>query len=240
MVQNIEIIFENEDFLVINKPAGLLVHAAPNTKEKTLVDWLLENYPEIKNVGDDPQLRPGIVHRLDKETSGALLVAKNQATFQELKALFQARQIEKTYLALVQGKMPQQQGSISLPLAKAKKSTKRTVRARPEQKTAEAITDWSVEKEYPATKPTEQIFSLLRVKPRTGRTHQIRVHLAAVGHPVVADYLYGGKTARGYRQELNRVFLHASSLKFKFRQTNYVFEVELPEELANFLKNLSA
>jgi len=237
MQNKIEVIFENEDFLIINKPSGLLVHPVvkADPQEPALTDWLLANYPQLETVGDEPQLRPGIVHRLDKETSGVLVVAKNQKTFEELKNLFQTRQIEKTYLALVIGQPAQNHGIIDLPIAKASKSTKRTSHVKPNQKSSAAITVWSVKKVYSTP---EQILSLLKVKPRTGRTHQIRVHLAAINHPVVGDYLYGGKATQQYRSALKRTFLHAHSLKFKLGQTNFYFEAELPAELQAFLDQL--
>src|SRR6266436_109346 len=127
-----KIIHEDKNFLVVNKPAGLLVHGVkvknpgPRTAEQTLVDWLLKNYPEVKTVGDDPAMRPGIVHRLDKETSGVMLVARNQKTFEYLKSLFQAGQIRKTYLALVLGKTPRD-GIIEKPIGIRNGTLKRSV-----------------------------------------------------------------------------------------------------------------
>ena len=238
LIMDLQIIFENEDFLVLNKPAGLVVHPKTNyqnSSEKTLINWLIKNYPEIKNVGDDPEIRPGIVHRLDKETSGVMLVAKNQNSFEDLKNIFKQRLIEKTYLALVIGKMNKKQGKIDLAIAKSI-STKRTTRIKDGQKILKAETLWEILKTY--QDENNQILSYLKLTPKTGRTHQLRVHLAAIGHPVVGDYLYGGKTTLKYREKLNRIFLHAYSLKFKYHDTNYLFESELSKELENFLKEL--
>jgi len=235
---NPEIIFENKDFLVLNKPAGLVVHPKTNyqkSEEKTLVNWLIKNYPGIKNIGDNPEIRPGIIHRLDKETSGVMLVAKNQDSFEILKNIFKQRLIEKTYLALVIGKMNNKQGKIDLAITRSI-STKRTTKIKQGQKILKAETLWEVLKIY--QDENNQILSYLKLIPKTGRTHQLRVHLAAINHPIVGDYLYGGKTALKYREKLNRIFLHAYSLKFKYNNTNYLFEAELPIELKNFLGRL--
>ncbi len=231
------IIFENKDFLVLNKPAGLLVHPKIdyiNSKEQTLVNWLIKNYPQIKNIGDSPEIRPGIVHRLDKETSGVMVIAKNQNSFETFKNIFKQRLIEKTYLALVVGKMNNKEGKIDLAITRSI-STKRTTKIKEGQKALKAETLWKVLKIY---QDNNQILSYLKLIPKTGRTHQLRVHLAAIGHPVVGDYLYGGKTTLKYREKLNRIFLHAYSLKFKYDDTNYLFEAELPIELKKFLKEL--
>ncbi len=269
----IEIIFENSDFLIVSKPAGLLVHGglkensksetlqpeadpplAENTKQipkpktqsqkpGTLVDWLVEKYPEIKDVGDlstdsrqaNP-LRPGIVHRLDKETSGVMVIAKNQETFELLKNKFKNREVKKTYLALVLNKMGQDSGEINSPIAKSKTSTKRTTRVRPGQKSSEAITNWKLLQTL--ADKDGNYFSFLEITPKTGRTHQIRVHLAAIGHPVCGDYLYGRKTTKSFREKLPRIFLHAKSLEFYWDKSFYSFEAELPDELKEFLASL--
>lgn len=259
----IEVIFENEDFLVVSKPTGLLVHDGlkensksetlntkqipkPKTQSQkpgTLVDWLVKKYPEIKDVGDlltdsrqaNP-LRPGIVHRLDKETSGVMVIAKNQPAFESLKNKFKNREVKKTYLALVLGKMNQAFGEINLPLAKSKTSTKRTTRIGPGQKNSPALTGWKTLKTFQTE--NGDWLSLLEVTPKTGRTHQIRVHLAAVGHPVCGDYLYGRKTTKSFRKVLPRVFLHAKVLEFAWNESFYSFEAELPDDLKEFLASL--
>lgn len=259
MSDKIQVIFENSDFLIISKPSGMLVHPTDNrqlparlnpaiaglggTTNNTLTDWLTEKYPEIKTVGDpstnsgqaDP-LRPGIVHRLDKETSGVMVIAKTQEAFEILKTKFKNHEIKKAYLALVLGKMSADSGEIILPIAKSKKSTKRTTRIRPGQKNSEAKTNWKLLKTY--SDQSGNILSLLEVIPKTGRTHQIRVHLAAISHPVAGDYLYGRKTTRSFRETLQRIFLHAKLLEFEFNKTNYSFETELPIELNDFLNSL--
>jgi 23S rRNA pseudouridine1911/1915/1917 synthase len=207
-----KVIFENEDFLVVDKPAGLMVHAARvsakrradtvRVNEPTLVDWLLARYPEIHTVGDDPSLRPGIVHRLDKATSGVMLVAKTQASFERLKRLFQEHRIQKTYFALVWGIPAKNQGIIDAPIGIKNGSLKRSVYSSKMAKAA--ITEYSVVK-------TMGDRALLKVNPKTGRTHQIRVHLASIGHPIVGDALYGRKKqAAG----LGRLMLHAGAIAF--------------------------
>ena len=209
-----QVIYEDENFLAINKPAGLLVHAVRSKehgKESTVVDWLLARYPEIKTVGDDPAERPGIVHRLDKDTSGVMLVAKNQKTFEYLKSLFQKREVQKTYLALVWGTLKTKSGVINAPIGIRSGSVKRSVRS--EKMAKEAVTEWRVVKLF------DSGYSLLEVKPKTGRTHQIRVHLASIGHPVVGDRLYGRR--RVINNSItndptadNRLMLHALSIEF--------------------------
>lgn len=241
----IDVIFENQDFLVVSKPSGMLVHPTNNsqlTTNNTLTDWLTEKYPEIKTVGDpstssgQANLRPGIVHRLDKETSGVMVIAKTQEAFEILKTKFKNREIKKAYLSLVLGKMNADSGEIILPIAKSKKSTKRTTRIRPGQKNSEAKTNWKLLKTY--SDQSGNILSLLEVVPKTGRTHQIRVHLAAISHPVAGDYLYGRKTTRSFRETLQRIFLHAKSLEFYWDKSFYSFESEIPDELKEFLASL--
>ncbi len=254
MEKRITPIYEDRNFLAINKPAGLLVHPAKAESyklktEPTLVDWLLENYPEVKNVGDNPKIRPGIVHRLDKNTSGVILIAKNQKYFEYLKNLFQNHQIKKTYLALVWGKVDPVRNGVSNGvepkigvIAKAIRlksgSIKRTVWQGKMEK--EAITEFRVIKfvKLKVNKDKEQIFSLLRLIPKTGRTHQIRVHLASIGHPVVGDSLYGKKDNPW---GLKRLFLHAESLEFNLRDGRRIkIEADLPKELKGFLQIFGA
>jgi 23S rRNA pseudouridine1911/1915/1917 synthase len=228
-----KIIYENADFLVVNKPAGLVMHAAKvNPKkridegkkaEPTLVDWLLAHYSEIKSVGDDPALRPGIVHRLDKETSGIMLVARNQESFERLKKLFQDHAIHKTYLALVFGVPKNESGTIDAPIGIKNGTLKRSIRS--EKMAKPAVTDYRVIKKFAASEENEKSFSLLEVKPKTGRTHQIRVHLASIGHPIVGDRLYGPKKAQP--DFATRMMLHATSLEFSDEKGRR-FEFEAP------------
>jgi len=214
-----KIIYEDKGFLVLNKPAGLQVHAAKiargagdaREQEPTLVDWFVKNYPEVKTVGDDPELRPGIVHRLDKATSGIMVVARDQKTFQYLKSLFQSHEIKKTYLATVIGQPKEKQGVIDVPIGIKSGTLKRSVRSAKMAKAA--ITDYKVLKTFvrDGADGKEAKFSLLEVSPKTGRTHQIRVHLASIGHPVVGDHLYGPKKQPAWA---GRLMLHALSIEF--------------------------
>ncbi len=246
---DLKIIYEDKNFLAVNKPAGVLVHSIKDSrfkiqdsKEETLVDWLLNKYPEIKNVGDDPKTRPGIVHRLDKDTSGVILIARNQKYFEYLKELFspygrQGKQIKKTYLALVWGEVKPKTGKIAKPISLKPGGVKRTVWKGKMEK--EAITEYKVIKsiKYKVSSIKEEVFSLVKVIPKTGRTHQIRIHLASIGHPIVGDSLYGSKTNPF---NLERQFLHAESLEFPIEEGRMIkIEAELPENLQNVLSGLT-
>ncbi|MEK7149646.1 MAG: RluA family pseudouridine synthase [Patescibacteria group bacterium] len=247
-----QIIYEDENFIAVNKPAGLLVHPTVNSKEKTLVDWLVEKYPEIKNVGDPSagsgqiNLRPGIVHRLDRDTSGVILIARNQKYFEYLKKLFQNHLVQKNYLALVFGKLKNEKGIIEKPISLKAGTTKRTVHGGKMEK--EALTEYEVLKTFefiPARrslgageneKGNVKYFSLVKVSPKTGRTHQIRIHLASIGHSIVGDSLYGAKENP---LGLKRQFLHAESLEFATEEGKRMrIEAEQPKDLKSVLKNL--
>lgn len=232
-----KVIYQDKDILIVNKPAGLLVHQISYkrqaTSDKTLVDWLLENYPEVREVGDEPKIRPGIVHRLDKETSGIMVVALNQKAFDYLKNFFQTRQIKKTYLALVWGRVPQKFGTIDKPLGIKSGSVKRSVTA--QKMVKEAKTVYKVIK---FIKSGNADFTLLEVRPLTGRTHQIRVHLASIGHPVVGDKLYGRKIIP---ENLTRQFLHAEAIELTLPNGQRLkVAADLPKDLSDFLKALPA
>lgn len=259
-----EVIYEDKDVLVINKPAGLLVHGTEKSEEKTLVDWLIENYPEIKNVGDQSAegrtalFRPGIVHRLDKDTSGILLVAKNQKAFEHFKKLFSApslqlserdgrdvahgereRKIKKKYLALVLGKIKNEEGVIDLPIGKSKKDFRqRAAIGKLVGKIREAITEYKVLERFSPSAAGQQGYTLVEARPRTGRTHQIRAHFKAIGHPLVCDKLYGPKK-QDCPAGLNRHFLHAASLEFVSPNgSKIMLEADLPEDLKKTLSFL--
>jgi 23S rRNA pseudouridine1911/1915/1917 synthase len=226
------IIYEDKHFLVVNKPAGLIVHHVKGKEgireESTLTGWLLEHYPELASVGDDPVLRPGIVHRLDKETSGVMLVPRDQKYFEYLKSLFGKHEIEKTYLALVLGQPKEKEGTIDAPIGIRTGTTKRSVRSSKMAKSA--ITQYRVMKTFLGSLPAKQKFSLLEVRPKTGRTHQIRVHLASIGHPIVGDKLYG---PRNGSSEATRLMLHALALEFVAEDGKRLrFEAEPPIEFS--------
>ncbi|MEK7624133.1 MAG: RNA pseudouridine synthase [Patescibacteria group bacterium] len=228
----ISLIYETSDFIAVNKPAGVLTHPIKDLREETLVDWILEKYPEVKNVGDEPEIRPGIVHRLDRDTSGVILIARNQEFFEYLKNLFKTRQIKKTYLALVWGKLEPKFGEIKIPIGIKTGSIKRTVWQKRAKDLKEAVTEYQVKKYFNG-------FSLVELTPKTGRTHQIRVHLASLGHPVVGDKLYGFQKSKP-PFDLNRQFLHAVSLEFSSADGHRIMiEAELPEELKLIIDTLN-
>jgi len=237
----LEILYEDSDLLAVNKPAGMTVHAGAGVASGTLVNALLGRGQAL-SAGGDP-LRPGIVHRLDKETSGIIVVAKNDAAHARLAEAFRQRAIEKNYIALVHGLLPQQHGRINLPISR---DPRRRVRmtARPSSrhaapaKSREALTEWTALLPLgPAT--------LASIQLHTGRTHQIRVHFSAIQHPVVGDALYGaparlriGKIAL---PALGRNFLHAARIAFAQPSTGEPIELRapLPSELREFLHRLS-
>lgn len=238
----IDVIYENDDFVAINKPAGILVHRperGPKSvqEEGVLTDWIKDRYPETKEVGDpstssgQANLRPGIVHRLDEDTSGILLIAKNQHFFNHLKGLFQKHEVKKTYLALVHGRMIGK-GRIEKPIGLISGSVKRSVNGKNLKMIKEAVT------EYKVLKVLKGKYSLLRIFPETGRTHQIRVHLASISHPIVGDRLYGSKK-EDKELGLTRQFLHAESAEFGLEDGSRIkIEAELPSELLDFLESL--
>ncbi len=215
------VVYEDEDLLVVDKPAGMVVHPAPGHPRGTLVNAILARHPEIHIGGT---VRPGIVHRLDRDTSGLILVAKNERALVNLQAQLKNRQIEKEYIALVHGRLPQKEGVIEAPIGRDPRDrTKMAVvpGGRP------AVTRYRVLEELPT-------FTLVAAYPVTGRTHQIRVHFAWIGHPVVGDQVYGRD-----RTGLRRQFLHAARLKFRHPRTGEWIEVRspLPAELQGFLNN---
>lgn len=203
-----EIIHEDDNILIIDKPTGLLVHARSEEllhQEPTVVDWLIKKHPEIKNVGDAPKLRPGIVHRLDKEASGVMAIAKTPAAFEHLKKQFHDHLVKKEYLALVYGKLETDYGRIELPVGRAEKGGRMAARAQGEAGKP-SITDFEVLER-------RKNCALVKVMPKTGRTHQIRVHFFALNHPLVGDPLYQSKKYKEIPSE--RLMLHAHKLTFK-------------------------
>ncbi len=204
-----EVIYEDQNFVALFKPAGLLVHPVPSAaspKAPTLTDWLLAHYPEVREVGDKPEVRPGIVHRLDRETSGLMLVPRTQEYFLYLKNLFQEHAVRKTYLALVFGRVEPPTGTIDRPIGIKSGSVKRSLHSAKMRK--DAVTEYETLKNF---EREDKEYSLLEVHPRTGRTHQIRVHLAGLGYPLVGDRLYGPRKQPVWAK---RLMLHALSLEF--------------------------
>lgn len=236
-----EILFENKDFLAIDKPAGLVVHADGKTKEPTLVDWLMEKYPEIENVGEpliigeDIIKRPGIVHRLDRETSGVMIVAKTPESFEFFKNAFKDRDVAKTYNAFVFGHLKEDEGVIDASIARSKSDFRKWSAqrgARGEKRNA--ITEYKVISRF---EDDGQKFSLIEVSPKTGRTHQIRVHMKYLNHPIVGDKLYGGKVYGGL--EFNRTALHARKIAFSGPDgQDYTFEAPYPDDFLQAIAKL--
>ena len=228
------ILYDSPDFVVINKPSGLLTHPRNKDDQRpSVLSWFLEKYPEAATVGED-LTRPGIVHRIDKETSGLLLLVKNQEAFVYYKHLFHDRLINKKYIALVYGDVKQEQGIIDAPLFKF--GTRQSMRPPREGKTHEraALTEYKVLDRFSLG---ALHFTLLAVTPETGRTHQIRIHLRSIGHPIVCDPIYAEKS-RVCPPELGRLFLHAKQLSFTTQQSQAMtLEAEMPDELTNFLKS---
>jgi 23S rRNA pseudouridine1911/1915/1917 synthase len=225
----VEVLYEDEDVVAVNKPAGIVVHAGAGNHAGTLVNRLVHRFQtSLSSVGGDQ--RPGIVHRLDKDTSGVLLVAKHDAAHRALAEQFSSRTTEKIYLALVHGSVQDDNGRISL---KIQRDPARRIRMSTHaDRGRTALTDYKVQQRFGTR------YTYLRVRIGTGRTHQIRVHLAAIGHPVVGDVLYGGSGKTG----LARFFLHAHRIKFDSPTTakRITVEAPLPPELAEFLKSIDA
>lgn len=230
----LEIIYEDDDLVVVNKPAGMVVHVGAGVRSGTLVNALLHHIRTLSKVSGE--LRPGIVHRLDRLTSGLVVVAKNDFTHRALASQFKGREVRKTYLVLVHGRVAQDAGEISKPVGRdpVRRTRMKVGGIRPR----EALTRYRVQRRFPH-------FTLLEAAPRTGRTHQIRVHFASLGHPIVGDTLYGapGKLCFGGRElpTLTRTFLHAATLEFRHPTKGEIIEVRapLPVELDEFAKHLA-
>lgn len=220
----LEVLYQDDDLIAVNKPAGMVVHAGAGRHSGTLVNALLHRFAKLSKLGGD--LRPGIVHRLDRLTSGVILVAKTDAAHRNLAAQFSGRTVEKIYLALVHGNLKADHGQITKPIAR---DPVRRVRMTAKSASGRhAITEYKVLQRFYG-------FSYLEVKIGTGRTHQIRVHLASIGHPVAGDKLYGAPD-----NPLARYFLHAHRITFRSPSSGEGITVTapLPDELALYLSSL--
>jgi len=238
---DIKIIYEDKDVLVVDKPAGIVVFPEGETlksEEKTLIDYLIEKNPDLKNTGDAP--RYGIVHRLDKDTSGILLVAKSSEALIFLQKQFKTREVEKKYVCLVEGTVKEDKGEIKTLMARSPRDGRKQKvylenepgpKGTPES-AREAITEYKVLDDF-------KDYTLLEVGIKTGRRHQIRCHFSYLQHPVVGDKLYGFKNAKTPKG-LTRQFLHAQQLKIQlFDGKIHEFNSELPEELEQIKNNLA-
>ncbi len=232
-IDPVKVIAETSDYIVINKPAGLMMHPAEGAEGPTLVDWLMKKYPAIASIGEDPA-RPGIVHRLDRDVSGLVVIAKNQTFFDSIKEQFKKRTVKKFYEALVHGSDLPEVGDINFKIERSSQGYK--MAAKPiNQPGKTAKTLFTVIQRF-------HNFTLVKVQIKTGRTHQIRAHFAAYGHPVAGDDLYATPKIKTLNKKLNlgRIFLTATNLSFTDNQGELKeFSLPLPAELQQVLSTLT-
>ena len=229
----VKIVAEDKDFVVVNKPAGIVVHPDNIHKKDTLVDWLIKKYPEIKNIGEDAG-RPGIVHRLDKEVSGLMVASRTQKMFDCLKEQFKNRKIVKEYSALVHGVVQKNEGTVGAPIGRSRAKGTMTAGVANKEAGREARTDYEVVKRF-------RNFTLLKIRIFTGRTHQIRVHMKTIGHSVVGDKVYATRDIKkkGKDEGLNRLWLFAERLWFSDLTGAWQkFEIKTPRALKDFLEKI--
>ena len=246
----LDVLYEDANCIVINKAPGMVVHPAAGRTSGTLVNALLHHCPGIEGIGG--VRRPGIVHRLDKDTSGVMIIAKNMATFHQLVDQFQSRTVRKEYLALVYGVMHSESGVINRPIGRHRSDRKRMSSLHPMKKSREAVTEWHVEERFlvsSAGSLREGGLTLLRIRPRTGRTHQIRVHFADLGYPLVGDRVYGRRAKAPFQVDAESLFghfrrqaLHAERLCVELGKTARPTEFVAPlppdfAELLNYLRS---
>ncbi len=244
----LDVLYEDGDCIVINKPPGLVVHPAAGRRDGTLVNALLYHCPDLRGIGGER--RPGIVHRLDKDTSGVMIAAKHEPAFHQLASQFKERKILKEYLVLVWGRVEAEKGLIRRPIGRHRSDRKKMSSLYSLPRLKEATTEWQVEECF-RVGSSEEAFSWvtwLRVKPRTGRTHQIRVHLSDQGYPIVGDKIYGRKrqSVLSSLEEIPelagfpRQALHAERLGFRHPRTGELLEIRAPlfEDMKNLLDSL--
>jgi 23S rRNA pseudouridine1911/1915/1917 synthase len=230
----IDVLYEDEDVIAVNKPAGMVVHAGAGATRGTLVNALLHHFGTLSTVGGN--LRPGIVHRLDRGTSGAMIIARNDVAHRVLGEQFRSRAVKKTYIALLHGRLARDTGTIGRPITRDPQHRTRMTARLGHGRAAQ--TDWRVLLRLGS-------FTLVEAQPRTGRTHQIRAHFVAIGHPLIGDTLYGASRqvrAGGVSlKPLGRVFLHAARLSFAHPRTGASIEVRAPLDagLHDYLNELS-
>lgn len=224
----LDIVYEDNDLLVVDKPSGMVVHPASGHRTGTLVNAVLAHDPHMAGIGGEQ--RPGIVHRLDKDTSGIIVIAKNDLAHRFLQAQFKERTVEKSYLGLVHGMPPSSNGRVETAIGRDKKFRKRMATYHEKSnKTRFAVTRYSTVEKFDE-------WTLLEIKPITGRTHQIRVHMSYLGCPIVGDLLYGNRRLVSDLHGLRRQFLHAASLKIAIpKGDTRIFNSPLPKDLENVL-----
>jgi len=239
MENNPTIIYEDDEVLVINKPAGLVVHGDGRTKEDSVADWIVEQYPTVEKVGepwenDKGEIipRPGIVHRLDRDTSGVMVIAKTQKSFEFLKEQFKERKVQKTYRCFAYDAFKEEKGEVDREIGKSKTDFRKWS-AQPGSRGIQrkAHTSWEV---LGSGEKNNKTYTYLELSPTTGRTHQLRVHLKAIHHPIMCDKLYAPK--RGCYLGFKRLALHAYTLTIPGMQ---IFEAPLPEDFKAALNELS-
>lgn len=226
---HIPVIFEDENILVLNKPSGIVVHPFDFSTEETLLDFLKEYSPSIFSIPNEITLQDtrviklgGIVHKLDRDTSGILVIAKNQETFNDLKKQFREHTLKKQYIALVEGTLEENSFIIDAPLGRNKKDYKQVANpTNPRGELRDATTAVEVHNRLSAT-------TLVQLSPLTGRTHQLRAHMTFIGHPIVGDKAYGSTI------DSNRIMLHAQSLTFTLDAKEYSFKAEIPQEFLEY------
>lgn len=232
----IDIIFQNQDIVVVNKPPGLTVHPAPGHADGTLVNALLHLIPDLRGIGGEQ--RPGIVHRLDKDTSGLIIVAKSDFAHWHLSNQLKDRLVSKTYVALLNGMLTHDSGEIDQPIGRNPSNRKKMAVVSTGR---DAITRYQVVKRFNFESAD---YTLVEAYPLTGRTHQIRVHFSSIGHPIVGDSTYGGRRSKVRHQLIDRQFLHAARLEFEMpssrssESSHVSFEAPLADDLKSLLEKI--
>lgn len=221
------LIGEETDFLVINKPSGITTHPKNFTEQGTFIQGVIARFPEIRSVGEN-LLRPGLVHRLDKDTSGLMVIARTNEGFHALKEAFKARTVRKEYAVLVWGVPRENEGTITTPLRRAGRVRMRWVADPKAQGGKTAITRYTLREAFDKA-------AFLRVQLATGRTHQIRVHFLSIGHPVVGERIYIPKRLKNENERFPRQMLHAEKLIFPYREKEYAYTAPLPVDFQNAL-----
>lgn len=238
----IEIVDVQEDFIVINKQIGVQVHPSHRERANTIINAVIAIYPEIIGVGDDAD-RPGIMHRLDKDTTGLMIIARNKKAFTALKKAFQEKKVQKTYHALVFGNVKEESGLIDAPIARATSYTKQKIAfGKYAGESKDAQTEYKKLESYQIGENID--ISLVEAQPKTGRMHQIRVHMAHIGHPLVGDQRYYTKNERKIllddlrSYDISTFFLHAHEITFTYDGQTYNYKAEYPERFSAFVRFL--